>query len=119
MARRYRSFFWPGVLLLVGILALLVDLNVISADRLYRLVDLSPLILSVIGLDLITRRAVQGAAVDVAAVLILLIAAGGAVVYVAAGQAIPGGAHILDVSGQIGTLNAATLEVKVGAANTT
>lgn len=119
MARRYRRFFWPGVLILVGILALLVDLNVISADRLYRLADLWPLILIVIGLELITRRALQGAAVDVAAVLILLIAAGGAVVYVAAGPAIPGGAHILDVSGQIGTLNAATLEVDVGAANMT
>jgi hypothetical protein len=119
VGRHYRSFFWPGVLILVGIFALLVELNVISADRLYRLEDLWPLILIVIGLELVTRRALHGAAVDVAAVLILLIAAGGAVVYVAAGPAIPGGGHTLDLSGQIGTLNAATLEVDVGAATTT
>jgi Domain of unknown function (DUF5668) len=116
---RYRSFFWPGFLIVVGLFALLVNLNVISADRLYRLADLWPLVLIVIGLELVTRRALTGAAVDVAAVLILLIAAGGAVGYVAAGPAIPGGGHILDVTGQIGTLNAATLEVDVVAANTT
>jgi hypothetical protein len=50
MRRHYRSFFWPVVLIVIGAIALLVDLNVISADRLYRLADLWPLILVVIGL---------------------------------------------------------------------
>lgn len=119
MRMRYRSFFWPVALILVGVIALLVDLNVISADRLYRLADLWPLILIVIGVELISRRALKGAAVDVATALILLIAVGGAVAYVSVGPAIPGGTHILDDSRQVGALKTASLQVDVGAATIT
>lgn len=119
MRRHYRSFFWPVVLIFIGVMALLLDLNVISADRLYRLADLWPLILIVIGLELIARRTLQGAAVDIAAVLILLIAGVGAIAYVAAGSAIPGGTHTLTSSDSVGTLNAASLDVEVGAADLT
>jgi len=117
--RHYRSFFWPVVLILIGVVALLVDLNVISVDRLYRLADLWPLILIVIGLLLIARRTLQGSAVDVAVALILLIAAGAAVAYISVGPAIPGGTHTLTASDPIGTLKAATLNVDVGAADVT
>ena len=119
MPRHYRSFFWPVVLIVIGLFALLVDLNVVSADRLYRLADLWPLILIVLGLELIARRTLQGAAVDIAAVLILLIAGVGALAYVAAGPAIPGGTHTLTASDQVGGLTAATLDVEVGAADLT
>src|ERR1700704_5566926 len=119
MRRHYRSFFWPVVLILIGIFALLVDLNVISGDRLYRLADLWPLILIVIGLELIARRTLQGSAVNLAAILILVIAGVGAVAYVAVGPAIPGGTHTLTASGQVGTLTAAKLDVQVGAADLT
>src|SRR5450759_2960249 len=115
--RRYPSFLWPVILIVIGLIALLVDLNVISADRLYRLVDLWPLILIVIGLELIARRAFEGVAVDVATALILLIAAGGAVAYVSVGPAIPGGTHTFDQSDPIGNLNTARLRVDVGAVN--
>jgi hypothetical protein len=119
MRRRYRSFFWPLVLIVIGLIALLVDLNVISSDRLYRLADLWPLILIVIGVELLSRRALKGAAVDVATVLILLIAAGGAIAYVAAGPAIPGGTHALDSSDQVGSLKTASVTIDVGAATVT
>ena len=119
MRRHYRSFFWPVVLIVIGLFALLVDLNVISSDRLYRLADLWPLTLIVIGLELIARRTLQGAAVDVAAVLILLIAGVGAIAYVSVGPAIPGGTHTLSASGPVGSLTAASLDVQVGAANLT
>ena len=94
-----------------GVIALLVDLNVISSDRLYRLADLWPLILIVIGIELVSRRALKGAAVDVATVLILLIAAGGAIAYVAAGPAIPGGTHTLDSSDRVGSLDTASVSI--------
>src|SRR5258708_13921716 len=81
--RRYRSYFWPAVLILIGIVALLVNSGVISTDRLNLLFDLWPVILIVIGLELLARRAIPGRNGDVAAVLIVLIAAGGAVAYVA------------------------------------
>jgi Domain of unknown function (DUF5668) len=119
MRRHYRSFFWPVVLIFIGVMALLLDLNVISADRLYRLADLWPLILIVIGLELIARRTLQGAAVDIAAALILVIAGVGAITYVSVGPAIPGGTHTLTDSHSIGTLTAAKLDVEVGAADLT
>jgi Domain of unknown function (DUF5668) len=116
---RNRGFFWPAVLILIGVIALLVNAGAISSDRLYRLVDLWPLILVVIGLELISRRAFQGAAGDLAAVLIVLVAAGGAVVYVAVGPAIPGGSRTLTASDTVGDLKQATLHVDVGAATMT
>ncbi len=119
MHPRYRSFFWPVVLIMIGIFALLVDMNVISADRLYRLGDLWPLILIVIGLELITRRALKGPAVDVAAALILLIAAGGVVAYVSFGPSIPAGTQTFDTSGAVGNLPAARLQMDVGGATMT
>ena len=116
MRVRYRSYFWPLVLIVIGLIALLIQLNVISSDRLYRLADLWPLILIVIGLELIARRALTGVAVDVATALILLIAGGAAIAYVALGPAIPGGIRVLDTSAQVGNLTAATVAVDVGAA---
>jgi Domain of unknown function (DUF5668) len=119
MRRHYRSYFWPVVLIVIGLLALLVDVNVISVDRLYRLADLWPLILIVIGLELIVRRTAHGMAMDIATVLILLIAGLGAIAYVAAGPAIPGGTHTFTTSDSAGSLTSASLDVEVGAADLT
>jgi hypothetical protein len=113
--RSYRSFFWPVVLILVGIFALLVNAGVISTARLSLLEDLWPVILIVIGLELLARRTLQGSAGDVAAVLIVLIAAGGAMAYVALA---PNSAatHTLDMSATVGNLDHASIEVDVGSA---
>ena len=46
----YRSFLWPALLILVGVIALLANTGQIPAERLYNLVNLWPLILVVIGL---------------------------------------------------------------------
>lgn len=116
---RSRSLFWPAILILIGVIALLVNAGAISSDRLYRLADLWPVILVVIGLELISRRALQGAAGDLAAVLIVLVAAGGAIAYVAVGPSIPGGSQTLDASDAVGNLDQATLHVDVGAATMT
>jgi hypothetical protein len=118
-ATRNRGFFWPAVLILTGVIALMVEAGAISADRLYRLLDLWPLILIVIGVVLICRRALHGATADLAVVLILLVAAGGAVVYVAVGPAISDRTQTLDTSDTVGSLNQATLHVDAGAATMT
>src|SRR5258708_39207531 len=81
--RNYRSVFWPAVLILVGVIALLANAGVISTDRLSLLLDMWPLILIVIGLELIARRGLQGATADLAAVLLVVIAAVGALAYIA------------------------------------
>jgi hypothetical protein len=116
--RRYRSFFWPAILILIGIFALLVNSGVLSTDRLNLLGDLWPLILIVIGLELLSRRALAGRSGDLAAVLIVLLAAGGAVAYVALAPN-PGTTHTLDSSAAVGNLDHASLEVDAGTANVT
>jgi len=114
---RYRGLIWPGLLILIGLIALLVNTNVISTDRLYRLGDLWPVLLIVIGLELfVTRAPMPANASAIAAALIILVAAGGSVAYVAAGPASPTGTHTVDRSGATGKLDHASLEVDVGSA---
>ena len=115
---RYRSFFWPAVLILAGVVALLVNTGALSADRLYQLLDLWPVILIVIGLELIVRRSVHGATGDLAAALIVLIAVGGAIAYVAVAPN-PSAERTLDTKAAIGNLSKASVEIDVGAATIT
>jgi chromate transport protein ChrA len=79
---RYRSFFLPAVLILVGILALLVNTGQVPVDRLLQLLDLWPLILILIGADLVIRRTVHGTAGEVATAVILILAIVFAAAYV-------------------------------------
>jgi hypothetical protein len=115
----YRSLFWPAILILVGVFALLVNAGFLPVERLDRLADLWPLILVVIGLELVVRRALQGASAEIAAVLIVLVAIGGAAAYVALGPSIPTGSQTLDASDKIGSLTHATARVEVGGATIT
>jgi hypothetical protein len=119
MNRGYRSLFWPAILILVGVFALLVNVGLVPVDRLYRLVDLWPLILVVIGLELVVRRAWQGASAEIAAGVIVLLAIGGAAAYVALGPSTPTGIQILDTAGKIGSLNHAAVQVDAGSATVT
>jgi Domain of unknown function (DUF5668) len=119
MRRGYRSLFWPAVLILVGVFALLVNAGFVPVERLDRLADLWPLILVVIGLELVVRRSLQGASAEIAAALIVLLAIGGAAAYVALGTSIPTGFQTLDTSGKVGSLNHATVQVDAGGATIT
>jgi hypothetical protein len=116
---RNRNLFWPAVLILIGVVALLINSGAVSPDRLYRLGDVWPLILIVIGLEILARRALHGPMADLAAVLIILVAVAGAVAYVAIGPAIPGGTRTLDASDKVGSLTQANLHVDAGAATAT
>ena len=98
---RYRSFFWPAVLILVGVFALLVNTGQLSADRVFELVNLWPVILIVIGLELIVRRSVHGPAGDLAAAVIVLLAVVGAAVYVTV-TPVPATTGTLDASSEVG-----------------
>ena len=118
MNYRYRSLFWPGVLILAGIIALLLNTGAISADRLALLFYLWPVVLIVIGLELIVRRSLHGTAGDVAAVVIVLVAVVGAVGYVAASPN-PSATHTMDVSGAVGNIQQAAVEIDAGAATVT
>jgi hypothetical protein len=117
-AGRYRSLLWPAVLIFAGIFALLVNTGTIPVDRLYQLFDLWPLILIVIGLELIIRRSVRGPTGGVAGVLVAVLALGGAVAYVVAGPN-PTTSKTLDTFSPMGTIAQASLEVDAGSANIT
>src|SRR4051812_6098149 len=109
-SRRYRGVVWPAILILGGVVALLVNIGLVPVDRLYQLVNLWPLILIVIGLELIVRRAVHGLAGDVAATLIVLLAVVAAAVYVTVAPN-PSATHALDAAAPVGDLTEATLEI--------
>jgi hypothetical protein len=119
MRYRYRSFFWPAALILVGVFALLVNSGLVAPERLARLADLWPLILVVIGLELLVRRSLQGANAELAAVLIVVLAIVGATAYVALGPAIPTGTQTLDASGPVGSLKQGSVRIDAGAAQIT
>ena len=69
---RNRSYFWPAILILTGVLALVAETGAISGERLLRLADLWPVILIVIGLELVNRRVLQGPRRDLATALIVV-----------------------------------------------
>lgn len=68
--KRYRSLFWPIVLIGIGVIWLLGNLGVLTASGLLVLARLWPLLLIVIGLDLLFGRQspVVGALIGVGAV---------------------------------------------------
>src|SRR3981081_1089506 len=114
-ADRYRSFFWPAVLIVVGLFALLINAGLIPLDRLYLLFDLWPVILIVIGLAITARRTLRGSASSAAAVLILALAVGGAVAYVAVSPS-PSLNSAMDSHAAAGSVERASVEIDAGAA---
>jgi hypothetical protein len=116
--RGYRSFFWPAVLILVGVVALLVNTGRIPVDRLYQLLYLWPLILIVIGLELIVRRTMRGTSADVAAALIVLLAIAGAAGYVTIAPN-PAATSSRDFSGDIAGVTHGSVAIAAGAATIT
>lgn len=115
---RYRSFFWPSLLILVGIIALLINVGAIPVEKLYLLLNLWPLILIVLGLELIVRRSLRGAAGDAVTALIVLVAILGAVAYVALSPN-TSNTHTFDSTTTVGNLEQASLEIDAGAAQVT
>jgi hypothetical protein len=101
------------------VFALLVNSGLVAPERLERLVDLWPLILVVIGLELLVRRSLQGANAELASVLIVALAIVGASAYFALGPAIPSETHTLDASGKLGLLKQASVRVQAKAAQIT
>ena len=112
---RYRSFFWPGVLILAGVIALLVNTGVLPAERLWELITLWPLILIVIGLELIVRRALPGTAGDIATALVVLVAIVAAAAYVTLAPN-PAASSSRDYSGHIAGVTHGSVSIHAGGA---
>ncbi len=116
---RNRSYFWPAILILTGVLALVAETGAISGGRFLRLADLWPLILIVVGLELMNRRVLQGPRRDLATALIVLLALGGAVAYVAVRGPVSDTTQTMDTSEAVGSLSQATVDVNAGVATLT
>lgn len=116
---RNRSYFWPAILILTGVLALVAETGAISGGRLLRLADLWPLILIAVGLELMNRRVLQGPRRDLATALIVLLALGGAVAYVAVRGPVSDTTQSMDTSDAVGSLSQATVDVNAGVATLT
>ena len=94
---------------------MLVNTGRIPIDRLLQLADLWPVILIVIGLEIIIRRSVHGPTGEVAAALVVILAVVGAAVYVVIAPN-PSATSSFEASGEVGTFTEAQLEVDTGAA---
>jgi hypothetical protein len=113
MQPRYRSFFWPSVLILAGVVALLVNIGGLPFERLILLVNLWPLILIVIGLEIIVRRGFHGTSADVAAALVVILAVAGGAAYIAINPS-PTATGKLDSTAPAGGLRQASVEIDAG-----
>jgi hypothetical protein len=114
---RNRALLLPALLILIGLLALLVNLGFIPTDRLYRLADLWPLLLIVLGLEVLIDRLRLPSVVEMtASVLVVVVAIVGAAAYVAVGPAISTATQTMTASGPLGDVKNASLEIDVGGA---
>jgi hypothetical protein len=114
---RNRGLLLPLVLIAIGIIVLLANTGVLSPQALERLGDLWPLLLIILGLQLILNHTLPrqpATLIGLAATAIIVVAA---VAYAALAPAAPFGTQRFDSSGQLGGLSAATLDINYGAAS--
>src|SRR5437764_7317057 len=107
---RNRGLLLPLVLIAIGIIVLLANTGVLSAEALQRLGDLWPLLLVILGLQLILNHTLprpQATLVGVAATVVIVIAA---IAYAALAPTAPFGTRQANASANLGGLTAATLD---------
>ncbi|HEX9097735.1 MAG TPA: DUF5668 domain-containing protein [Candidatus Dormibacteraeota bacterium] len=113
---RNRGLFFPLVLIAIGIIVLLANAGVLSPQALERLGDLWPLLLVILGLQLILNYTLprqQARLIGLGTTAVIVVAA---VAYAALAPAAPFGIQRFDSSEQLGGLKAARLDINYGAA---
>ena len=114
MTQNQRGSLAGLLLVAVGVIALLANLGLISADALLGLLDLWPLPLIVIGLQLIVRRLLPPAQATLAGAAILALAVVGALGYISLVP--PPAIETTTATAPLGGLNKAALDLGLGAA---
>jgi len=114
--RPWRRLWLPVGLVLVGVLALLANLGLISGDALLRLLDLWPLILVLVGAELIVKRALREPAASVVSVVLIVALFAVAAGYLARGPSSFGQTLTASSSQPAQGLEQASLHVDFGAA---
>ena len=114
---RNRGLLFPVVLIAIGIIVLLGNTGVLSAQALERLGDLWPLLLVILGLQLILNHTLprqQATLVGLGATAVIVVAA---VAYAVLVPATSLGTRRIDSTQQLGGLSAASLDLNYGAAS--
>ena len=91
--RRRSGFVLPAILILGGALILLANLGTLPQDAGWRILQLWPLILVAIGVELLVPRMVNGAAAQVIALVLVVLIAVAGFAYALAGPSIAGGTY--------------------------
>jgi hypothetical protein len=113
---RSRGLLFPLVLIAIGAVVLLSNTGVISSDALLRLGDLWPLLLVILGLQLILNHTLprqQATLIGVGATVVIVV---GAVAYAALAPTTAFGTRQASSSESLGGLTAATLDMNYDAA---
>jgi hypothetical protein len=112
---RHRRGGWilPVLLLVSGIVALLANVGAITWDQVNRLGDLWPLVLILFGMYLILGVTVTPRTRDLVIALLVIVAAAGAVAYIAAG---PAGGELSSASAPLGEASTGEVDITGGAA---
>ena len=92
--RRTTGFLLPAILILGGALILLANLGTLPQDAGWRILQLWPLILVAIGVELLVPHLVQGAAAIVLALALVLVIALGGFVYALAGPSMGSASYV-------------------------
>ncbi len=114
---RTRGLVFPLVVIAIGVIVLLANLGVLSSEALQRLGDLWPLLLVILGLQLILNHTLprqQATMAGLAAAAVIVIGAVAFAVWAPAGQL---GTHHADSSQSLGGESAGTLEINYGTAS--
>ncbi len=108
---RIRGLLFPLILIAIGVIVLLANTGVLSSEALQRLGDLWPLLLVILGLQLILNHTLprqQATLIGLGATAVIVVAA---VAYAALAPAAPFGARQATSSERLGGLTAATLDL--------
>ncbi|MGH7776591.1 MAG: LiaI-LiaF-like domain-containing protein [Candidatus Dormibacterales bacterium] len=113
---RRAGLFWPLALILVGAVALLASLGLFQVSALWRLATLWPLLLILVGGEIVVQGLLPPRAAAGAALVLLVVIAGGGLAYavLAPGRAGSGGTVLS--SAPAGSLTSARLELDLAAA---
>lgn len=116
MGGRLRGLLLPLLLIVAGLVALLINLDLLPSDTVFRLLALWPLALIVIGVEIVMQSGPAGRLRHGLGVFLLGVAVIGSVLFVALGPAPAGGDSTLDDSAAVGSTGSASLGIGIGAA---
>jgi len=115
----YARSFWAIALIAIGALALMGNLGYLNGWQLDRLGELWPLILVLIGVEILITRSLPRQTGATLGAVVAILAVLGATLYVGFGPSPPVGTVGSSASAAIGNLEQATLDLNVGGATVT